>query len=337
MTDSLTRLLAEGYTVRPVQPDDVDAILSLYYVVGLKFTGENDSSRQELLEEMAELDLDQDSRVIFDSSGLLVGIGWVELNTPQNVIIDLYLHPDLEATDTSIMPYLTTWADERARIALTMVPQDQRVMMTAWAYHNDVTYQRNLGRIGMNVIRSSYQMWIDFDEPLPATPLPEGYTLDIVRAGEDWHPTFRVKHESFQDMWGYLKRPYEEDYADWSKYWNNRFTEGYWLIARYDGEIVAVCLADKEFLDDENVAYIGNFGVLREHRQRGLGLALLKAALAHYQSLGKRAVSLHVDASSLTGAVRLYERAGMHVKMRYDRLEKELRAGVENRVLAARL
>jgi hypothetical protein len=36
-----------------------------------------------------------------------------------------------------------------------------------------------------------------------------------------------------------------------------------------------------------------------------------------------------VDASSLTGAVRLYERAGMHVARQYDRYEKELRSGKE--------
>jgi hypothetical protein len=36
-----------------------------------------------------------------------------------------------------------------------------------------------------------------------------------------------------------------------------------------------------------------------------------------------------VDASSLTGAVQLYERAGMSVARRYDRYEKELRPGKE--------
>lgn len=44
---------------------------------------------------------------------------------------------------------------------------------------------------------------------------------------------------------------------------------------------------------------------------------------------GIRNVYLGVDAQSLTGATRLYERAGMHVIRQYNSYEKELRAGKE--------
>lgn len=44
---------------------------------------------------------------------------------------------------------------------------------------------------------------------------------------------------------------------------------------------------------------------------------------------GKRKMALYVDAQSLTGASRLYERAGMHVVRQFDQYEKELRAGIE--------
>lgn len=40
-------------------------------------------------------------------------------------------------------------------------------------------------------------------------------------------------------------------------------------------------------------------------------------------------MALYVDAQSLTGASRLYERAGMHVVRQFDQYEKELRAGIE--------
>jgi hypothetical protein len=36
-----------------------------------------------------------------------------------------------------------------------------------------------------------------------------------------------------------------------------------------------------------------------------------------------------VDAQSLTGALRLYENAGMHVYRAFDQYEKELRPGKE--------
>jgi hypothetical protein len=36
-----------------------------------------------------------------------------------------------------------------------------------------------------------------------------------------------------------------------------------------------------------------------------------------------------VDADSLTGALRIYEGAGMHVARQFDNFEKEIRAGRE--------
>ena len=42
---------------------------------------------------------------------------------------------------------------------------------------------------------------------------------------------------------------------------------------------------------------------------------------------GKQRVGLAVDATNLTNATRLYEKAGMHVSLQYDTYEKELRPG----------
>lgn len=36
-----------------------------------------------------------------------------------------------------------------------------------------------------------------------------------------------------------------------------------------------------------------------------------------------------MDAENLTGALRLYENAGMHVHRTFDQFEKEIRAGKE--------
>ena len=65
----------------------------------------------------------------------------------------------------------------------------------------------------------------------------------------------------------------------------------------------------------------------REYRKQGLGSALLNHALAVYQARGNSGVALDVDASSLTNAVALYERAGMRVAVRRDLYQKILREG----------
>jgi ribosomal protein S18 acetylase RimI-like enzyme len=70
-------------------------------------------------------------------------------------------------------------------------------------------------------------------------------------------------------------------------------------------------------------------GVRRPWRKRGIGLALLRHSFNEFYRRGKREVGLGVDAQNLTGALRLYEHAGMHVDKAFDHYEKELRAGTE--------
>ena len=63
-------------------------------------------------------------------------------------------------------------------------------------------------------------------------------------------------------------------------------------------------------------------GVLRSHRRRGIGEALLRYAFVEFKGRGFERVGLGVDAESPTGAVALYERAGMHVARTSVQLEK---------------
>jgi ribosomal protein S18 acetylase RimI-like enzyme len=48
-----------------------------------------------------------------------------------------------------------------------------------------------------------------------------------------------------------------------------------------------------------------------------------------YYKRGLRKVSLGVDGENLTGALKLYEKAGMYVHRQFDLYEKELRPGEE--------
>jgi ribosomal protein S18 acetylase RimI-like enzyme len=69
--------------------------------------------------------------------------------------------------------------------------------------------------------------------------------------------------------------------------------------------------------------------VRRHWRKRGIGLALLLHAFGELYRRGQRKAGLGVDAENLTGALRLYESAGMHVHQASDLFEKEIRPGKE--------
>jgi len=56
---------------------------------------------------------------------------------------------------------------------------------------------------------------------------------------------------------------------------------------------------------------------------------LLRHSFNEFYQRGNRKVGLGVDAENLTGALRLYEKAGMHIYRQYNSYEKELRAGKE--------
>ena len=74
--------------------------------------------------------------------------------------------------------------------------------------------------------------------------------------------------------------------------------------------------------------WIDTLGVRRPWRRQGLAEALLYHSFAELRRRGRTRVELGVDASSLTGATRLYEKAGMRAIREFTSFEKELRAGV---------
>jgi hypothetical protein len=56
-------------------------------------------------------------------------------------------------------------------------------------------------------------------------------------------------------------------------------------------------------------------------------MAMLQHAFGEFYRRGKQRVGLGVDATSLTNATQLYERAGMHVARQYDTYSFEIRPG----------
>ena len=64
-------------------------------------------------------------------------------------------------------------------------------------------------------------------------------------------------------------------------------------------------------------AYIDTIGTLRSVRRRGLGTALLSTALHAARAAGFDSAWLSVDSENPTGALSVYERAGLAVKDTY--------------------
>jgi mycothiol synthase len=176
---------------------------------------------------------------------------------------------------------------------------------------------------GYQHVRNSYRMRIDFDAPVDVPPLPEGITIRPVDVERDGYTVFEVQQEAFMDMWAFERATWEE--------WKHFLIDGadtdlsLWLTAYEGDEMVGVCICRPYGELDPDMAYVRMLGVRRPWRKRGVGMALLKRAFALFQAKGYKRAALGVDATSLTNAVALYERAGMHIWKRSMTYRKMLR------------
>jgi mycothiol synthase len=68
--------------------------------------------------------------------------------------------------------------------------------------------------------------------------------------------------------------------------------------------------------------WIGDLGVRKAHRRRGVASALLRHSLSDFKRRGLAKVGLGVDASNESRAVSLYEKLGMRAERVYVTYEK---------------
>jgi ribosomal protein S18 acetylase RimI-like enzyme len=70
--------------------------------------------------------------------------------------------------------------------------------------------------------------------------------------------------------------------------------------------------------DYGEIGWIQGLAVRADRRGRGIGLALLRESFSRFAARGQKDVQLGVDAGNETGALRLYERAGMSRQQQVD-------------------
>jgi len=161
--------------------------------------------------------------------------------------------------------------------------------------------------------------------------LTDGITVRTYDPETETEAVYRAFVDSFKDHFGFIEPPFEKGFADFK---HNLINEpGYdpklWFVAVEGHEIVGVCICRNEDPEDPESGWVNELGVRRSWRKRGLGYALLKHAFAAFHANGRKRVGLGVDATSLTGALQLYERAGMRVLRQFKMYESELRPGRE--------
>jgi RimJ/RimL family protein N-acetyltransferase len=84
-------------------------------------------------------------------------------------------------------------------------------------------------------------------------------------------------------------------------------------VYEIDEKVVAVIRLDRKKYRLSHIAYIGRFGILASHQKQGIGLKIMKEAIAVLKSQGVKRIELIVESDN-PNAIRLYEKLGFEVE-----------------------
>lgn len=320
----------QGYVVRPATMDDVEAAAGLANAYNIALTGRPTIEAGEIRSDwgLPSMDLATNTLAVLAPGGGMAGLTEVWDNEPHvSYFVYAEVHPDHQGR--GIGSLLAAWAEARGRELLVRAPEDARVILRQFRMVDDGAAGRFLRDHGYALTRHNLRMSIDFDGPPPAPSLPQGVTIRPFIRGREEAPMLQAIREEFRDHWGHVEQPWEDDYRDWLHYLDTSPTcdPSLFLVAVDGDEIVGTSVCQTIWPEDPEAGWIHSLGVRRQWRRRGIALALLQQSFVELHGRGKHCAKLGVDAESLTGATRLYEKAGMHMERQFAFYEKELRPG----------
>ena len=325
--------LPEGFTVRGATTDDLGLAMMLFNrwsrsVIGRDELIDLDALRDDL--NSPGFNIEEDTRLIFSPNGELAAYLEVWTTGKPPVHPSIWGRVDPQYEDQGIGTWLLQWAEQHALRVLPDLLAELRFAPRVGTYREAEKAKRLFDDMGYRHIRSFYTMLIEMDAPMPAAEFPEGLTLRTYNPEIDAAAVYQAQRDSFRDHFGYVEEPFEEGLKRFKHFWENESSDPTLLFMAMDGDKVAgINLCRPQSFEDPDIGWVGTLGVPRPWRKRGIGLALLRHSFNEFYRRGKRKVGLGVDAQNLTGALRLYENAGMHVHQVFDQYEKELRAGTE--------
>ena len=161
---------------------------------------------------------------------------------------------------------------------------------------------------GYREVRRFYEMEIELTGAPSEPTLPAGLVVDEMR-DDEYEVFYEALNESFAEHWEWHPEPFEE----WFKRRQGQHRDEHgpvWFVVRDGDELAGVTRNDA---DVAGGGYVGAIGVRPAWRGRGIAKALLYRTFAEFWRRGTTRVTLDVDTQNETGAVKLYERVGMHV------------------------
>jgi len=324
----------DDFIIRPGKKDDLDELLELYneywYALAgmVKFTLEE----FETFFSTPGFNLESSLQVVTTSLGEIVGsVLVIDLANPP-------IHPNVFGCvrkgyeRNGIGTHLLEWAELRAREAIERCPDEAKVSMYVQASQSHEPTVQLFKKFSIIPVRFSWHMTKDLEEASPDPVWPDRIRIHTFKEISDLERILAAVDEAFEDHWGHIDRSGDaERMARFRHSIENDvdFDPSLWYLAMDGDEIAGVAFCSPKLGDDREMGYVDTLGVRDPWRRQGLGLALLHYTFGEFHKRGYKRVGLGVDTQNLSGATRLYEKAGMQVTQEFAVYEKELRPGVE--------
>lgn len=319
--------LPENTHVRVPTMDDLQAVFELINACDIVDEGMPDHTLDDLriYWQSPDFNLASDAWLVETSEGKPVGYADTDHEGHGKVFSFVRVLPAYR--EQGIERHLLHLVEARAMQRVAEAPANIRVALYSWLSRVDKTLARALEHEGFKLARTYWRMEMNMQAVPQAPQWSGGITVRTFIAGQEDQAVFAMVEEAFQDHWGHTPATFEQ----WARWTLKRegFDPTLWFLAFAGEKLVggALCL----YNEDLDLGWLDQLAVLRPWRRQGLGMALLQHFMSEFYRRGVRKVGLGVDSQNLTGATRLYERAGMHVALQHDTYEKELRAGKDLR------
>ncbi|NEN79852.1 GNAT family N-acetyltransferase [Nocardioides zeae] len=306
--------------LRGIQPDDLPALDVLLREVEAVDETDEHYDLADLEEELADplLDPARDWLVAVDGDAL-VGCARLTPRDPGGAALTTYgsgcVHPDRrgEGIGTRLAAAMLARAQERHRELAPHLPAHLKVN----GLTEDTVQRDLLAAIGLRPDRYTLTLGV---APVPEQEpgvLPEGLRVRRYDAARDAEALRLVHNEVFRDHpgstawtpdewrhWVTGSRSFRGDVSLLAVDEQDRVV-GYVQVDEYDAVRQVTGLRE---------AWIARVGTIREHRGRGLASVLLRHTLEACRQDGFDRAALDVDSANPTGALGVYERAGLSLE-----------------------
>ena len=239
---------------------------------------------------------------------------WDEENGPRIYAIAHFLHPAWR--NRGIGRAALLWTERWAR-GLAAHETSRPHILQGFATQGNRYQAQLLESNGYQAMRYFQLRVRPTLDDIPDFPLPPGLEVRPVRP-EQYRALWDADIDAFHDHWG-VSEPNEEDYQRWLTHpvW---FQPELWQVA-WDvatGDVAGQVRTYIDHAENERFGrhrgYTEFISVRRPYRRQGLARALIALSLRAQRDAGMTASALHVDADSLTGAMRVYEECGFLVE-----------------------